>query len=85
MSNKSAKMHVVRPIVKSHGHADDNFGVSYIPEFTTIEEFVDKKIEMLREDFRIRLSLDDVAHLKSLNTENQVNAAVKAIINKYWE
>lgn len=85
MSSKSAKMHVVQPVVKGHGHADENFGVSYIPEFTTVEEFVDKKIKMLREDFRIKLNLDDIAHLKSLETENQVNAAVKAIINKYWE
>jgi hypothetical protein len=58
---------------------------SWMPEFTTAKEFAEAKIKMLKEQFYIQLSTDDILHLRSLKTETEINAAVRAIINKYWE
>ncbi len=65
-------------------HADGNFRPSYIPEFTTPEEFVDAKIEMLTGPFKMKLDRDDIIFLRQFKTEVQINNAVKSIINKYW-
>ena len=43
-------------------HPDDGeFQPSYIPKFTTAREFADAKIEMLRDQMRIDLSLKQSA------------------------
>lgn len=66
-------------------HEDGEFSASYIPHFTNPEEFVDAKIEMLRTEFCIHLTDEDIAYLRSFKAEHEINAAVKGIINKYWE
>ena len=66
-------------------HEDGDFTVSYIPQFTTAEEFVNSKIEMLRGPFCINLTQEDIDYLRSFKTENEINAAVKGLLNKYWE
>lgn len=85
MINRSAGMHMIQPETNSKGYDIYPSGAAYIPEFTTAREFADAKIEMLREQFCIRLTKEDTTHLRSLKTENEINAAVKSIINKYWE
>ena len=85
MINRSAKMHMIQPETKGYDHSDDYFGAAYIPEFTTAAQFVEAKVEMLRDQFCIRLTEEDIAHLKSFKTENEINTAVKGILNKYWE
>ena len=66
-------------------HPDDGvFNPSYIHKFTTAREFADAKIEMLRDHMSIELDQDDICHLYSLKQEYEINAAVKAIINKHW-
>lgn len=66
-------------------HEDGKFSPSYVPEFTTPEKFIEAKVKMLREHFMIDLTDDDIRHLHEFNTETQINAAVKGIINKYWK
>lgn len=66
-------------------HEDGDFTASYIPQFTTAEEFVNAKIEMLRGPFCINLTQEDIDYLRSFKTENEINAAVKGLLNKYWE
>lgn len=67
-----------------YSHDDTDFVASYVPQFTTPEEFINTKIKMLKKDFYIDLTDDDIAHLREFKTENEINAAVKGIINKYW-
>ena len=57
----------------------------YIPEFENPEQFVDEKIKMLTEDFKINLTYEDKKYLRSFKTENHINTAVRTIFNKYWE
>lgn len=56
----------------------------YMPKFTTPEEFVKAKIEMLEMDFLIELTDEEKAHLKRLKTEHAINAAVSSIIDRHW-
>lgn len=56
----------------------------YMPKFDTPEEFVKAKIEMLEMDFCIELTEKEKAHLKSLKTENAINAAVRKIMDDHW-
>lgn len=66
-------------------HDETDFVASYVPQFTTPEEFVDMKIEMLRGEFCINITEEDIVYLRSFKTENEINAAVKGILNKYWK
>lgn len=61
------------------------FEASYIPRFKNAGQFIEEKIDMLRNHFNIDLTYEDIAHLCELKTENEINAAVKGILNKYWE
>lgn len=62
-----------------------DYEASYIPQFVDAVSFANTKIDILRDDFRIPLLDSDIKHLRSLKTENEINAAVRAIINRYWE
>lgn len=66
-------------------HDGTTFSPTYVPEFTTPEEFIDAKIEMLQKHLLIDLTDEDIAYLREYRTEGEINAAVKGIINKYWE
>lgn len=58
---------------------------NYIPHFTDPEKFIEAKINMLRHEFCIQVTDEDIEHLRQFKTENDINATVKTIINKYWE
>lgn len=66
-------------------HDDTSFSPTYVPEFTTPEEFIAAKVEMLRTHMEIDVTQEDIAHLREYQTEGEINAAVKSIINKYWK
>jgi hypothetical protein len=66
-------------------HDDTSFSPTYIPEFTTPEEFIDARVEILREHLKIELTEADIAHLREYRTEGEINAAIKGILNKYWQ
>ena len=38
-----------------------------------LPQYINNKIAMLREDFKMRLSKADIAHFRSLTTENEVD------------
>lgn len=58
---------------------------SYIPKFENPNQFIEAKIKMLRKEFRIKLTNDEINHLYELKTEVDINAAVKTIINNHWK
>jgi hypothetical protein len=57
---------------------------AYIPDFTTPEQFIDEKIKILREDFYINITEEDEAYLRSFKRQNEINTAIRGLINKYW-
>lgn len=78
-------MHMIRPEVKSRTVDLGPTAALYMPEFTTAREYADAKIKILKEQFYIQLTKEEVLHLRSLKTENEINAAARSIINKHWE
>lgn len=66
-------------------HDDTNFSPTYVPEFTTPDEFIDARVEILRTHMEIEITEEDIAHLREYRTEGEINAAVKGLINKYWK
>lgn len=84
--NRAVGMHMIRPEPsKCEMDRDHIFEANYIPKFHTPGQFITDKIEMLREHFHINLTAEDVDYLCQFKTENEINAAVKGILNKYWE
>lgn len=65
-------------------HDDSMYIPSCIPKFTTPDKFIESKVKMLEEDFRIRLTDEDKWHLREYKTEGEINAAVRGLIDKYW-
>lgn len=81
-------MHMIQPEPSKRELTQDRdhiFEANYTPKFETPGQFITDKIEMLREHFRINLTAEDIDYLCQFKTENEINAAVKGIINKYWE
>ena len=39
-----------------------------------IKQYIEQKLQMLEIDFRLSLSEQEIAHMRSLKTENSVNA-----------
>lgn len=56
-----------------------------VPAFVDPDKYVDDKVKMLEEEFMIKISYDDTVYLRQYKTENEINAAVKGLINKYWK
>ena len=79
-------LHMIEPIPdKKDVHEGTDFSPSYVPVFETPDMFVEAKVKMLRDHFKIDVTEDDIDYLRQYKTENEINTAVKTIINKYWE
>lgn len=44
-----------------------------------LDEYIEQKIKMLKEDFKIRLSFKDIANLKACTSEMQVDRVARDI------
>jgi hypothetical protein len=55
-----------------------------IAKFKNPEDFIEDKVRMLQEHFKIQLTTDDLTYLKKFKTENDINAAVRTIISRHW-
>ena len=51
----------------------------------TPDRYAKQKITTLKKEMYIDLSVEDIRHLKSLESCSAIDAAVRAIINKYWK
>lgn len=49
----------------------------------TLEEYINNKIDMLRRDFKIRLSRAEIEYMQSLTTETAVDNFAKDLFGKY--
>lgn len=80
---KTTRKHV-QEIWREGVHDNGTFSPAYIQRFTDAEKFVESKIDMLREDFAIQLTDEDIKYLRGFKTEAQINAAVRTIIDRHW-
>lgn len=54
-------------------------------EFVNVEQYATGKIAMLKYDMFIDLSSEEERHIRSLGSRGAIDAAVRGMINKYWE
>lgn len=54
-------------------------------DFVDAESYVERKIEMLQKEMYIMLTAGELAHLKSLKTQSEIDIAVRSILNRHWE
>ena len=76
-------MHPVRPV--DGIDTDGTFLPKYVPRFVNPEQFIDAKVKILREHFKMQITEEDIEYLRGFKTEVGINAAVRVLINKYWE
>lgn len=65
---------------KEYDLGDDRF----FEKFESPEQYVKTKLRMLEDDMCIRLTEEELAHLKELKTETAIDAAVRSIIARHW-
>ena len=54
------------------------------PGYESPEQYAEAKIDMLQLDMYINLTIDEVLHLKSLKTREDIDRAVHSIIDRAW-
>ena len=51
---------------------------------TKLEYYIDRKIYMLKEEFLLELTDDDICRLEKCQTEYEADRVGRAIINREW-
>lgn len=76
---------------KRRGHAiyssdvlEGRMRCGVVPSFKTAEKFIEAKVKMIRDDFKIQLTDEDITYLHRFKTEHDINAAVRVLIDKHW-
>ena len=57
---------------------------SHSPLFKTPEKYIKEKVRILRRDFCIEPTQDELYHLNKLTTQIQIDNAILSIINRHW-
>jgi hypothetical protein len=61
------------------------YKLSHAPQFKNAKQYLQTKLIMLENDFRIKPTETEIKHLYELATESEINRAVRQIINNHWE
>ena len=57
-----------------------SYGGDHFERKKTLPEYVAQKISMLEDEFDLRLSYEDIAHIRSLKTEAEVDRFAHQIL-----
>jgi hypothetical protein len=74
--------------VKPHTTTTDSeqaYKLSNAPQFKNAKQYTQAKLIMLKNDFYINPTETEITHLYELATENEINCAVRQIINDHWK
>ena len=55
-----------------------------IPKHTTTESYLKCRLKILKRDFMLDLTPDELTYLKSLKTEIAIDNAIRKIVIKHW-
>jgi hypothetical protein len=58
---------------------------SHSPVFKTPEQYIKAKLKILKRDFCITATEEEIAHLNTLTTQTKIDNAVLSIINRRWD
>lgn len=62
----------------------DEYVTAHSPQWTTPEKYIKAKLKILRRDFYIELTEDELKHLNTLTTQISIDNAILSIINRHW-
>ena len=57
---------------------------SHSPTFTTPKKYIEQKLKILRRDFCIQPTANEILHLDTLTTQTSIDNAILSIINRHW-
>lgn len=57
---------------------------SHSPIFKAPEQYIERKLKILKRDFRITATDEEIAHLYTLKTQIAIDNSVLSIINRRW-
>jgi len=63
----------------------DEYVTSHSPQWTTPEKYIKAKLKILRRDFCIEATEEELEHLKTLTTQIAIDNAILGIINRRWD
>lgn len=63
----------------------DEYITGHSPTFTTPKKYVDAKLKILRRDFCIEPTEEEIEHLNTLTTQIAIDNAILGIINRRWD
>lgn len=62
----------------------ENYISGHSPVFKTPEQYTRAKVKILKRDFCIRPTEEEMYHLKTLETQIAIDNAILSIINHHW-
>ena len=85
MSRHLSRDREIKPLAV-HADSDEVYKLSHAPKFKNAEQFIKEKLTMLMDPrgFGIIPTKMEIKHLYELETESQINRAVRQIINNHW-
>jgi hypothetical protein len=84
MTRHLSREHEIKTLA-IHADSDKIYKLSHAPQFKNAEQFIQAKLKMLVQDFRIHPTEREIEHLYELATEREINCAVRQIINDHWK
>lgn len=58
---------------------------SHSPIFRTPKKYIEQKLKILRRDFYIEPTEEEIVHLSTLTTQIAIDNAILSIINRRWD
>lgn len=55
-----------------------------IPKHTTTESYLKRRLKILKRDFMLDITPNELTYLKSLKTEIAIDNAIRKIVIKHW-
>lgn len=62
----------------------ETYITSHCPQWTTPEKYIKAKLKILRRDFCIYPTDEEIAHLYTLTTQLRIDNAFQSIITRRW-
>ena len=70
--------------IKARDEWQRQYKTTWDTDYETPEQWAEMKIIMLQNEMFIKPTQEELDHLRSLKTENDINRAVQSIINRHW-
>ena len=62
----------------------ETYVMSHTPMFKTVEQYVEAKIKILKRDFRVNPTDEEINHLYTLKTQTAIDNACHSIRDRHW-